>query len=165
MTKELFIRKYEAQILTYLYLLKATKICHDVIKNFNGKVVNARFPNAMKSKNRLDRVFYSIEGQWLKIYTDKHRSFSTGDCTVSYIDTAAMFIDIIRDNGRLNTEKTIEKLKEKENEFALHITKCRYCIEHWEDHMIDLQNIRNIVSTYNKKWPSEIKAFIDIKQQ
>lgn len=162
MTKEFFTLKYETQIMMYEYLLKGSSICHNIIKKFDGKVINVRFTNAMKDVNTLQGIFYSMDGDDIRIMSNEHRSFKTSKETCDYIDTDRMYFRPVLNGNRLDAAETIKKLVNSELDIKNRIKDCRYCIDHWNEHADDLQKIENMVQDYTKKWPAQIRGIITI---
>lgn len=115
LSKELFKSKYETQIKMYLHLLSGAKAVRDILPKFDGKVLNARFINAVKEANTVQGIFYTLVDKSVRVWSNEHRSYQTGVCTASYIDQDHMYLPLhINEDGRLEYEDSLISIRKKE---------------------------------------------------
>lgn len=164
LSKELFKKKYETQIKMYLHLLSGAKAVHDILPKFDGKVLNARFINAVKETNIVQGIFYTLEGKSIKVWSNEYRHYSTSDCTVAYIDQDHMHLPLqINEEGRLLYEDSMISIRKKEQEIAEECWDIRFCIDNWDVHQYEWTVLKQQIDAYQKKWDARIRPYIRIE--
>lgn len=171
MKKESFIRRQETQIAMYLRLLRATKACHETLPKFDGKVLNVRLVKAFKEINQEEGVFFHLNGVEICVRSSIGRSYpdrepdSNGYTSCSYISTDSLFFRVVLDGNRIDAASTLENLRKSESYFGGRMKELQFCIDNYDQHTKESNELEKSVMEYKKRWPAEIQDYITINKK
>lgn len=171
MQSSLFIRRQETQIAMYLRLLRATKACHEILPKFDGKVLNVRIVKAFQEANQEEGVYFYLERNHIRVSSSIGRSYSNGDpdsegySTCSYISTDKLSFNVALIDNRINAASTLENLRSSESDFRGRMKELRFCIDNYDQHTKESNELEKSIMEYKKRWPAEIQYYITINKK
>lgn len=164
LSKELFKSKYETQIKMYVHLLNGAKAVRYILPKFDGKVLNARFINAVKEANTVQGIFYTLDGKSIKVWSNEHRYYQTSKETIAYIDQDHWYLPLqINEEGRLLYEDSLISIRKEEGKIVEECKTIRFCIDNWDVHQDEWAVLKQQIDAYQKKWDARIRPYIRIE--
>ena len=136
-----------------------------VIKSFDGKVLNKRFTDKI---NEIDPLIYSRVGYNSNYASKKSLEINVRLFQYTYGDYVSVLwcYDIesqITDNNRLNAEKALKMLDEKETEIKKNIAETQIGLSQIDLFYEKFEQLQGYADYLNKMIPNTIKNFFDFR--
>lgn len=148
----------------------------EVIKKFNGKVLNKRLETSLR-KNVCDDIFVRC-GSILDIYISMFNNRSVqntpdlyGYSNTVYLKDGDYYIsfcygnidDFVTEDKRLNAVSIIENIENKRKNLHYEINELREKLEKVEEYKTKLENLRTEIANIEREIPCQLKEYFDLK--
>lgn len=155
--KENLINKCQSEYDRYGKLLEYYDMFKETLKEFDGKVYNKRFRDALSKKINNDKVFVSEESQHLYYNTDSYIDICVKVYPIgSYTDEVSMTMRICCDiNKRINAEASLTHKYEEpwRNNIKSNMESLKDTIENYDTYKEKAEQLRKEIDEFNHNIP------------
>lgn len=141
-------------------------ICIEVIKKFDGKVVNKRLETALANATGETIIVNKGGIRPIDFYT-KNRYVQGENFTTAYISYPTYCLigvcrDFINEDGRLNGESAVNAMLEQATYYEEQIQRYKDAIEHIEEYKAHMQHLKDEINETKKKIPASMQKYFNI---